>query len=356
MSFGAVLALIALASELRMSAGGGPPESVLERVLQWLLRSLAGLIGMTLVASVATAPFAAYHFQSLTPFGLIGNALALPLVSLVVMPAGLLGVLAYPFGLDRPVWFIMGVAVAKVLDLSAWVSGFEGSTVVVPAFGPGALALLSSALLIGTLLASSLRRLALIPAAAGLALAASPDRFDVLMDRDGAGAAVRGKAGRLVLLGRPSDFVVQQWLRADGDARGTDDPSLREGVRCDGAGCVAELETGQYAAFVRNGAAFEEDCRRAAIVLSPMTAPPTCKAALVLDRDALRRHGAVAARFREGRVDLRSTREEDGTRPWHNPSASEGTEAAASRPAGGPKRTLRSASPPGDVLSSGGPD
>ena len=46
--------------------------------------------------------------RRLNPYGLIGNALALPLVSLVVMPSAVLGVLAYPFGLDRPVWQLMG--------------------------------------------------------------------------------------------------------------------------------------------------------------------------------------------------------------------------------------------------------
>ncbi len=32
----------------------------------------------------------------------------LPLVSLVVMPAAVLGILATPFALDRPVWWTMG--------------------------------------------------------------------------------------------------------------------------------------------------------------------------------------------------------------------------------------------------------
>ena len=65
---------------------------------------MLGLLTTTLVASIATAPYAAYHFQSLNPYGLIANALALPLVSLVVMPSAVLGVLAYPLGLDRLVW------------------------------------------------------------------------------------------------------------------------------------------------------------------------------------------------------------------------------------------------------------
>ena len=111
MSFGAVAAMMALVPLMHRRQREGAPATVLERGLRWVGQAMLGLVTTTLVASIATAPFAAYHFQSLNPYGLIGNALALPLVSLVVMPSAVLGVLAYPFGLDRPVWQVMGAAV-----------------------------------------------------------------------------------------------------------------------------------------------------------------------------------------------------------------------------------------------------
>jgi competence protein ComEC len=67
------------------------------------------------VATLATAPFGSFHFHTINSFGLIGNALAVPLVSVAVMPCAVLGVLAFPFGLDRPAWQLMGVAVVQVL-------------------------------------------------------------------------------------------------------------------------------------------------------------------------------------------------------------------------------------------------
>ena len=142
MSFGAVAAMMALVPLMHLKGESGP-STVLERSLKWSGQALFGLLITTLVASLATAPFSAYHFQSLNPYGLVGNALALPLVSLVVMPSAVLGVLAYPFGLDRPVWQLMGAAVSQVLEVSAWVGNFSGSTLVVPALSIGALALLS---------------------------------------------------------------------------------------------------------------------------------------------------------------------------------------------------------------------
>jgi competence protein ComEC len=154
------------------------------------------------------------------------------------MPAAVLGVLASPFGLDRPVWQVMGAAVEQVLEVSAWVEGLSGSTVVVPALSVGALALLSLGLLILAIPASGLRWLAMVPAGAGLAVATVPDRYDIFIDREGAGAAIRGRSGQLALVGRPSDFVAEQWLRADGDARDVDDASLRREARCDRVGCI----------------------------------------------------------------------------------------------------------------------
>jgi competence protein ComEC len=308
MSFGAVAALTAAAPLLSWGHFEGRPTTAPNRAFRWLARHALGLLATTLVASLATAPFAAYHFQTINPYGLIGNALALPLVSIVVMPSAVLGVLAYPFGLDRPVWQVIGYAVNHVLDVSAFVGGIGGATMVVPALSLTAFALLSTGLLIMTLPASSLRWIAVLPVGAGLA-AASPARYDVFIDREGAGAAIRGRSGMLTVVGRPSSFVTEQWLRADGDGRNTDDSSLRQDARCDRTGCIVEGAGQRAIAFVQEISAFEEDCRRAVIILTRLKAPPRCDAGLVLDREALALRGATTLRFRDnGDVEIRSVR------------------------------------------------
>ena len=50
----------------------------------------------SLVAGLATTPYAAYHFHRLAPYGVLANLLAMPIVSAWVMPMGILGVLAMP--------------------------------------------------------------------------------------------------------------------------------------------------------------------------------------------------------------------------------------------------------------------
>jgi competence protein ComEC len=204
----------------------------------------------------------------------------------------------------------------KVLAVSAWVGGFSGSNVVVPALGIFALALMSVGLLVLTLPASALRWLAVLPVGAGMAVAASPNRFDVYIDRDGSGAAIRDASGQLTLVGKPSAFVAEQWLRADGDGRSADDGSLKRNARCDRAGCVVEGASGRNVAFVQELAAFEEDCRRAALVITRLDAPPSCAASLVLDREALAARGATAIRFGSDGLEMHSVRKGAETLPW----------------------------------------
>ncbi|HEX8167281.1 MAG TPA: ComEC/Rec2 family competence protein [Beijerinckiaceae bacterium] len=349
MSYAAVAALIA-AAEWERGRGVEEPEGRAARAARWLVRAALGILFTTVVATVATAPFGAYHFQNLQSFGLIGNALALPLVSLVVMPCAVFGVVAYPFGLDRIAWETMGIAVQKVLEVSAWVNGLSGSTVTVPAFGAAALGLLSVALLVATLMASPLRRLAAAPAALGLWLAATPQRFDVYVDRAGIGAAVRGTDGRLVLVGRSSAFTAEQWLKADGDARRAGDPALRAGLRCDPLGCVAEAMGGRIVALVQDRRAFEEDCARAAIVVTRLFAPPSCAAAVVIDGAFLRGHGATAIRFTGGAGHVghavATARTPDETRPWRGAAAREARAPPRPRPQAGGRFPRSGAGPP----------
>jgi competence protein ComEC len=62
--------------------------------------------------------------------------------------------------------------------------------------------------------------------------------------------------------------------------------------------------------------AFAEDCRRAAIVISPLSAPLWCRdRAIVIDRAFVRKNGATAIRF--GTEDqLETVDSARGARPW----------------------------------------
>lgn len=314
MSFGAVAALIAFAERWEERRQGEPPWP-----WPWPLRPLfqaaIGIIVTTLVATAATAPFGAYHFQSFNPFGLIGNALALPFVSLIVMPAAVFGVLAYPFGLDWPAWALMGLASGWVLGLAHWVASFDHSSLIIPAFGAPALACFAASLLWATLWTTPIRLLAILPFVTGLAVASKPERPDILIERDGSGILVRGAEGRLILAGKPSPFVLQQWLNAEGDNRKPEDASLREGAACDALGCVIRDGNGRNIAYARDRLAIAEDCRRADLVVTPIPWTATCAARLI-DRTALSRDGATALISRASGWRSHLSEQAEANRPW----------------------------------------
>ncbi|WP_284247204.1 ComEC/Rec2 family competence protein, partial [Methylobacterium haplocladii] len=321
MSFGAVAGLIACAPLLNGRVLAGERRSWLGRSLSFLATAVIGTLATTLVAQIATAPFSTYHFQTVQPFGLVGNALTLPLVSLVVMPSAVIGILAYPFALDQPVWWLMGQAVRGMLAISTWIAGFGQANVVVPAYGPWALALLAAALLFATLLVSRLRWLALLPAFGGLALAAVPTRYDVFIDRGGAGAAIRGADGRLAVLGKPPNFVLEQWLKADGDGRRADQVGAGDGARCDRLGCTIRMKDGRWLALAKDKRALFEDCARVAILVTHRDAPPGCAAGLILDRKFFAQHGAAMIRLEAAGPVLVTVRKPGPPPPWRPPPA-----------------------------------
>lgn len=317
MSFSAVAGLIAGAEwQATRPHRPGPRPGRIGRALGWARGVVAGIVGTTLIATLATGPFAAFHFQLANPYGVLGNVLALPIVTFLVMPAAVLGMLALPFGLDAPVWVAMGAGVAQVIAFSEAVAGLPGSQIVVAAFGMGALACLVAGLLIATLCVSPLRLLALPPVLLGLVLAASPQRPDLYVDRDGRGAALRGTDGRLLVLGDPGDFVLEQWLKADGDARAPDDPGLAAGVACDALACVAPLAGLGPVSVVRDPRAFPDDCARAAIVVTRLRPPRWCAAPLVLGRERLEATGALTVRYVDGAPRIRTVRRAAESRPW----------------------------------------
>jgi len=59
-----------------------------------------GIATTSLIAGTATAFFAAWHFHQVAPFGLLANLIAMPIVSIIIMPFVLFSVLLMPYGLE----------------------------------------------------------------------------------------------------------------------------------------------------------------------------------------------------------------------------------------------------------------
>jgi competence protein ComEC len=298
MSFAAVAGLIAgwevWRDRERLNLAEPSPSPIV-RGMKLTARAFGGIALTTLIASLATAPFAAFHFQKLAAFSLAGNLAAMPLVSLVIMPAGLFALVAMPFGMETFVLPPMFAGIDFLLAVSAGIAGIDGAQVMVPKMPAAILILVSAGFLWLCLWRPRLRLFGLIPIAAGLVLVPPMARApDILMTAEGRAVGVRDAAGTLRISGsRTGSFVVDQWLESEGP-RAPDPSAIREGVACDRLGCMLTTRGGLKVAHIRAPAAFIEDCRRADIVLTPLRAPDDCAASVVIDSRAIKRRGAHA--------------------------------------------------------------
>src|ERR1700680_2724120 len=111
----------------------------------------------SLLAGLATQPYAAYHFHRLTPYGVLANLLAMPVVSAVVMPAGIVALVAMPFGFDGIFWKVMGWGIDYMDAVALWVASVPGSVGRIQAFGTGPLLVCTVGLILICLLRTPLR-------------------------------------------------------------------------------------------------------------------------------------------------------------------------------------------------------
>ncbi|MGJ4996017.1 ComEC/Rec2 family competence protein [Bradyrhizobium sp. HKCCYLS3077] len=353
MSFAATLGLVALVQFGLPKLFATPDSSTTQRIALWGGRELSMLLLASLIAGLATTPYAAFHFHRVTPYGVLANLAAMPVVSVLVMPAGLLGLLAAPFGLDGVCWTVMGWGIDWMIAVTRWVAALPGAVGRIQAFGIGPLIAASLGLVLIGLLRTPLRWSGAVLLAAAAAWAVVTPQPDILVSGDGRAVAVRGRDGRLHVMRSGKDvFVTKEWLAADADARLPAESSLSDGVSCDEQGCVVAMADGRIVALTLRADALADDCARAALVVTARSAPKSCQAA-VIDRPRLQQQGALML-VQSGKGFAVTPARADGTgRPWW-PAPAEASEFEATlTPRASPSRA-QDATPP--EMEQGGED
>lgn len=322
MSFGAVAALVAVWEAWRHRAVRQLADTDIApagRALRLAGRVFFGIALTTLVAGLATAPFAAFHFERVASYSLLGNLLAAPFVSTVIMPFGLLSLVGMPFGLEAWPLTVMAWGIDALLAIAAWVAALPGAEARAPPIAPIALLMIVTGLLWLCLWRLKWRLLGLPLIGLGLFLIpVLVDRPDIMVAPDGKTVAVRDHGGVLRVSGsRSGSYAIDQFF----DKEAMDPPvgdALRKGMRCDPFACLLDAVGGMRVAHVLDPVAFAEDCARADIVVTPLVAPTSC-AALVVDARDLSRYGAHAIWIAEddGAPTLSLARSRgDAPRPW----------------------------------------
>ena len=280
-------------------------------------RYVRGIATTSFVGSIATVPFAIYHFDRATHFAVLGNLLAMPIMGFITMPAAALSVALMPLGLDVLPLRIMGLGIEIMLAVGSWVSHLPGAVSVAAAWPVSALMLISLGGLWCVIWRRSWRWLGLIAIAGGIVLAYTQRVPDLLIGRDGSTAAIRTHGGALAFIGWPRDgYTASEWLKRAGDGRDPADAvgTSRDGVRCDGLGCVARAPSGKVIAVPARPDALGDDCALADVVVGNVDASPCRKPALILGREQIERAGGYAVWLTPLR--LQSVQDARGDRPW----------------------------------------
>ncbi len=308
LSFAAVVALVGAYEGYRPTKIG--PNGRLQKILNF-----AGGIALTsLIAGAATALFAAYHFQQVAPFGVLGNMVAIPLVSFVVLPFALLGVLLIPFGIEPFAFGVMGWGIETIIHVANAVAALSADVFAAPILG-------AQALLIGL---AGLAWFAFFPTAnrfVGIGLAAiclplwgTMPVPDMLVADTTQALALRDTENLELVAGRQGSFAVRVWAETYMQPI----VSLIDEAPCDGAGCFFTNENFSLA-LIKTRDAFEEDCALAQLVVTRINAPKFCKTQTqVIDKTDLEIHGVHWAKWMGDKFWIRPAIT-DIYRPWRPP-------------------------------------
>ncbi len=222
MSFSATTALVAgYAIWTRRGSGHHVEPALFNHPLMRPLRGswnfVVGVLVTSLIGSISTAIFAVEHFHRIATYGLVANLAAMPIISFVVMPAGLVGMLLMPLGLEGPALWAMGLGLEAVIAIAKEVAAWGGD-VAVGRQHAWFLGMSSAGFLLLTLLRTRLR-LAGVPLLVVALLLSWQERSrpppDVLISEDASLVALIDPEGRIATNRiRPPGFIFDQWRRA----------------------------------------------------------------------------------------------------------------------------------------------
>jgi competence protein ComEC len=294
MSFAATVALIAgfRAAEGWMAGRRAGP---------WLAPVFA-LVLSSVIGGIATAPYAAAHFNRFADYGLIANLLTVPVMGAVVMPAGAIAALLAPLGLAAPALWVMERGAAWILWVAHWVAGWEGSVTHIPSPGNAVLPMITLAAVWLILWRGWARWLALPVAGMAVALWGMSGRPAVLVSGDGALVGVMGPEGRALSAPRGAGFAARSWLENDGDGAAQEIAAQRPGLTGPEGAREFSVAGVKGVALKGRGALdrLAEACARADLVVIAAEVEAAPQGCLVLDETRLRASGPLALLVQDG--------------------------------------------------------
>lgn len=309
MSFSATTALVAVFGALR--------QFDLTRLPKWS-RPILSVVLSSFVAGLATAPFAAAHFNQVAHYGLIANLLSVPLMGVLVMPAAVLAACLAPFGLWHVGLWLMDLGLRWILFVADQVAGRPGALGHVVAPDWPVLPLLSLGLLWIILWRGRLRAAGIVAVIAAGFVWQATLRPSLLVADNGSLIGILGDDERALSRPKGSGFVAGIWLENDGGPVPQEVAAARAGFARDGRIVAATLGgwdilqvSGKTALASLSG------CGGADVLISNQV-DDVDRPCEVFDVTRMRQTGSLALDVLEtGDLQVMTAHAVSGARPWN---------------------------------------
>ena len=140
MSFAASLSLISCFAYLTKTFKFYTSGSMQKRIAIYILSSIIS----TLVAGLATAPFAIFHFNQFSTYSLLTNLIAIPLTNFIIMPLGFAGMLLMFLNLESIALIPMGWGIRLMINTAHLISKLPASSFHIASYSSWGLALIAT--------------------------------------------------------------------------------------------------------------------------------------------------------------------------------------------------------------------
>ncbi|MBY0564821.1 MAG: ComEC family competence protein [Hyphomonadaceae bacterium] len=332
MSFAATMALVALFEVLKGAASGPalPTPGPLIGGMQAIWRNIGGVLLISLVAGLATDPFAIYHFQRFSLYALPANLIAAPIMSFLVAPMAVIAALLAPFGLADPALQLM----ASALDLIAAVGATFGerpeAVRALPRPPDAAFLLCVAALLWGCLWRGALRWGGAVLVSASIYLYATAPTPVMAFDAALRAVFMREHDDWSLVADRRRSAYARERLGAMLGLSPRNVERLAEPSSCNEASCTLALRD-RLVILVRRQEAWEAPCAQGTIVISGDAAPPAlerrCAPAVMIDAHDLATQGGGLVYLGGASLRIERARPAGMSRPWTPQTALAGDQA-----------------------------
>jgi competence protein ComEC len=218
----------------------------------------AAVMATASVAWLATEPFIIYHFNQFSSYSLIANTIAELLVSFILMPLVITGVLLEPLHLGWIAFTLMQYGVDLLLAIARTISHLPHAMLIVPAPTDAGFA----CAMIGALWIyywhGRWRWFGVFAVAAGMSTALLYEQPNMFISAGGKHVAVRLDDGNTVMIrGKATSVNAQSWACAAPVSELEEKDNSP--ARCDGKGCILHTH-GHDIAVLRETDAVTEEC------------------------------------------------------------------------------------------------